>query len=429
MKMKPYPKYKPSGVEWLGEVPVGWEVKRLKFLFSWNTKKTESRDNPIALENIESWTGRYVETESEFDGEGVYFQEGDVLFGKLRPYLAKVYMADRSGEAIGDFFVLHPRKEVIGKYASYLIRTRNYIEVIDGSTFGAKMPRASWDFMGSLPFLLPSTSEQQSIVSFLDRETGKIDELISKKEQLIERLKEKRTALISAAVTKGLNPDVRLKPSGVEWLGDVPEHWEVKKVSYTTYVKGRIGWQGLKSDEFIDEGPFLVTGTDFDNGRIFWDRCYHVSPERYAEDPYIHLRNGDLLITKDGTIGKLAIVSDLKGHATLNSGIFLTRPLKNEYFTRFMYWVLSSKAFIDFIETTKTGTTISHLYQNVFVRFVFPCPNIKEQQSIASFLDRETGKIDALMEKVRLAIEKLKEYRTALISAAVTGKIDVRDIA
>jgi len=214
------------------------------------------------------------------------------------------------------------------------------------------------------------------------------------------------------------------KPSGVEWLGDLPEHWDVKKVSHTTYVKGRIGWQGLTADEFIDEGPYCVTGTDFSNGKVNWGICYHVSEERYREDPYICLKEGDLLITKDGTIGKTAVVSALNDKATLNSGIFLTRPIKDDYITIFMYWLLNSKVFTDFIELTKTGTTISHLYQNVFVRFAFPLPTFSEQQTIAAFLDCETGRIDTLVEKKYRLIELLREKRSALISHAVTKGID-----
>jgi type I restriction enzyme S subunit len=215
-------------------------------------------------------------------------------------------------------------------------------------------------------------------------------------------------------------PYPKYKPTGVEWLGEVPEHWKVKRIGHNTYVKGRIGWQGLTADEFIDAGPFCVTGTDFINGKVNWKTSYHVLNERYQEDPYIQLKEGDLLITKDGTIGKTAVVIGLIGKATLNSGIFLTRPLNHTYSTLFMYWVLNSKVFIDFIDLSKTGTTISHLYQNVFVRFKFPLPPLPEQRTIAAFLDRETGRIDELIGKKKKLVELLKEKRMALISRAVT---------
>jgi len=214
------------------------------------------------------------------------------------------------------------------------------------------------------------------------------------------------------------------KDSGVEWIGEIPKEWEVKKIKHTTYVKGRIGWQGLKSDEFIDEGPFLVTGTDFINGSVNWESCYHVNEERYNEDPYIQLKENDLLITKDGTIGKVALVTGLKTKATLNSGIFLTRPLTGEYYTNFMYWLLNSEVFETFFNYISNGSTIQHLYQNVFVIFSFPLPSLSEQQSIASFLDSETSKIDTLIEKKQRLIELLEEKRSALISHAVTKGLD-----
>jgi type I restriction enzyme, S subunit len=178
------------------------------------------------------------------------------------------------------------------------------------------------------------------------------------------------------------------------WLNQIPASWNLSRIKYTTYVKGRIGWQGLRSEEFVDNGPFLVTGTDFIDGKINWQTCYHVTEERYSEDTYIHLKNGDLLITKDGTIGKIAIVQGLQERATLNSGVFLTRQISKDCDTRYIYWLLNSKIFTNFIDYNKSGSTISHLFQNVFVEFLFPIPSITEQQAIATFLDRETEHID-----------------------------------
>jgi len=194
-------KIKGSGIEWIGEIPEGWEVKRLKFNLQLLTEKTDRRESPVALENIESWLGRYKETESEFQGEGVAFKKGDILFGKLRPYLAKVWLADFSGEAIGDFFVMRPSVNIDGRFAVYQILNNEFISIVDGSTFGAKMPRVSWDFMANLRLLTPPLEEQHIIADYLDRETAKLDSLISKIREHIARLQEYRTALISAAVT------------------------------------------------------------------------------------------------------------------------------------------------------------------------------------------------------------------------------------
>lgn len=199
--LDPNVKMKDSGVEWLGEVPEHWEIKKLKYCLALETEKATTHENPIALENIEGWTGKYVETESQFEGQGILVKKGYVLFGKLRPYLAKVFHAPFDGEAIGDFFVLRPSNAVQSEYASYLLRTRDYIDTIDGSTYGAKMPRVDWEFIGSMPFIIPSVMEQQKVVGFLDRETAKIETLIGKIRSSIEKLQKYRTALISAAVT------------------------------------------------------------------------------------------------------------------------------------------------------------------------------------------------------------------------------------
>lgn len=158
------------------------------------------------------------------------------------------------------------------------------------------------------------------------------------------------------------------KDSGVKWIGQVPKEWRFKRIKHTTYVKGRIGWKGLRSDEFLEKGyAFLITGTDFSNGLIDWKTCYHIDRERYEEDPYIQLKEDDLLITKDGTIGKVALVKNLDGFACLNSGIFVVRPTTPDYITRYMYWVLISSTFKEFNHYTSSGSTIKHLYQNVLV--------------------------------------------------------------
>ena len=209
------------------------------------------------------------------------------------------------------------------------------------------------------------------------------------------------------------------KETGVLWLEKLPTLWSFSKVKFNTYVKGRVGWHGLNSDEFSDVGVHLVTGTDFVNGFVVWDSCCRVSEDRYAEDPYIQLKEGDLLITKDGTIGKLARVKGLPERASLNSGIFLVRAQDNAYLEDFLYWVLQSSLFAYFMDLHKSGSTIQHLYQEVFNQFSFPLPSQFEQHHICIFLDRETAKINALISEQQRLIDLLKEKRKAVISHAV----------
>jgi type I restriction enzyme S subunit len=215
------------------------------------------------------------------------------------------------------------------------------------------------------------------------------------------------------------------KESGIPWIGKIPDCWDVKTLKRTTYVKGRIGWQGLTSEEYKSTGEYvLVTGTDFYDGLIDWGSCAYVDKERYEEDPYIQLREEDLLITKDGTIGKVALVKGLTKPATLNSGVFVTRPLNSDYRQKFMYWVLISDIFPEFIEFSRVGTTIDHLYQKTFERFVYPVPSVCEQERITTYLDASCAALDAAVAAKRGQLAILEGLCKATIQLAVTKGLD-----
>ncbi|AHG05033.1 type I restriction endonuclease subunit S [Halobacterium sp. DL1] len=198
----------------------------------------------------------------------------------------------------------------------------------------------------------------------------------------------------------------------------IPEDWKVARLGDNTYLKGRIGWHGLTEDDHQEEGDyFLVTGTDFEDGRVQWDRCVYVNEEWYERDPNIQLEEADLLVTKDGSIGKTALIDELPGEATLNNGLFVLRPLNEEYAPEFMYYVLKSFYFDDFIETITAGSTISHLYQKDFVNFRFPLPNISEQRRIADILST----VDKQIQQTNEIIEETKELKRGLRQDLVVG--------
>ena len=222
-------------------------------------------------------------------------------------------------------------------------------------------------------------------------------------------------------VVKNVDTNHELKDSGIEWIGKIPKEWKVNKIKHCCYLKGRIGWQGLKSDEFIDEGPFLVTGTDFKNGVVNWKTCRHISFERYEEAFQIQLKNDDMLVTKDGTIGKVAIVKDLPAEASLNSGVFLVRNIKNMYYTKYLYYIMLSDIFWKYFKLTQNGSsTIVHLYQEIYKEFSFPFPDKQIQQAIANYLDNQVEKIDQLISEQNKAIENWKTYKQTLITEKVT---------
>ena len=199
--LDPNVKMKDSGVEWLGEIPEGWVVKKLKYFVNLITEKANGDNSKIGLENIESKTGKYIETNTNFEGEGIAFIKNDILYGKLRPYLAKVWVAEFEGAAVGDFFVIRMKEDLYSEFMKYRLLSSSFTDVSNGSTFGAKMPRVSWDFMSDLFFATPSINEQQSIVAHIERECSRLDAIISKFNKQIDLLQEYRTTLISEVVT------------------------------------------------------------------------------------------------------------------------------------------------------------------------------------------------------------------------------------
>ncbi len=278
--------------------------------------------------------------------------------------------------------------------------------------------------MNTIPVQHPPLPEQRAIAAFLDRETKRIDALVEKKEKLVELLQEKRTALVSHAVTKGLDPNVRLKDSGVEWLGKIPQHWQVKRLKHVG--KAVIGLTFDPADIVsTEEGMFVLRASNVARGHIVLEDSLFVTT-KIPED--LVTRVGDILIcSRSGSralIGKCAVVDD--NSAGLTFGAFMTvfRSKCSDY----LFYVFNSALFVYQSASFQTST-INQLTVNNLQAFEIPLPPPNEGTAIAAFLDHETQRIDAMVEKVRLSIELLKEYRTALISAAVTGKIDVRSVA
>ena len=211
------------------------------------------------------------------------------------------------------------------------------------------------------------------------------------------------------------------KSTGINWIGNIPDHWEQCRLKNFCSLKGRIGWKGLRSDEFqTDSYAYLVTGQDFDGSVIPWKNCYQIDKERYDEDPYIQLQNGDLLITKDGTIGKVAKVTGLDKPACLNSGIFVLKQKKDVFNQDYLYWVMISNMLTEFNNYTSSGTTILHLYQNVFENMPLLVPPIDEQISIASFLNKRCNDIDKIVATQQKRIDLLQELKNSEIKHFVT---------
>ncbi|MEI6370858.1 MAG: restriction endonuclease subunit S [Nostocales cyanobacterium ELA608] len=425
-----YQKYKDSGVVWLGDIPEHWEQKRFKFSVNLINNKIEAENSNLSymgLEHIESWTGKKIEDKNaSSEGIGSHFLPNDVLFGKLRPYLAKVYLSDIEGLASTEALVLRCKNNIFPKFLKYYILSRDFINIVDSSTFGAKMPRASWDFIGNLFFIFPPLNEQQKIAQFLDYKTKQIDELIKKKETLIEKLDEKRTAIISHAVTKGLDSSVTMKDSGIEWLGDIPKHWKVIRLKH---LANKITDGEHISPKNIDIGIPLLSAKDIreryirfddasyvteEDAQVFWKRC---KPEK-----------GDILIVSRGaTVGRIGFVEINTKFCLMGSVILI--KLNDIVYPDFIYFATNQNYVQKSIIQVSDASAQQAIYLIDVKETKFFIPPYNEQKQISKHLDQKTTQIDQQKAKIKEAIELLKEYRTSLITNAVTGKIDVSQIA
>lgn len=385
-------------------------------------------NDTIELEQISTLANSTLEDQKQYS-----VLEGDVFFTRTSETIDEIGISATALQTIpkatfsGFVIRLRPTKRLIKKeYSKYFFKADLNRQFLSGQISLVTRASLNQNTLSNLPVILPSMEEQTAIANYLDTKTQAIDKKLSLLQKKIGYYQELRKSLINVTVTKGLDKKVKFKDSGIDWIGQIPEHWEIVRIKDFTYVKARIGWQGLRSDEFELAGDYYcVTGTDFIEGSIDWSNCYHVEKERYIQDRKIILRIGDLLITKDGSIGKTAIVNNLPKPATLNSGVFVTRPRQGKYLNRYMYWLLNSKVFLDFIDFAKNGTTILHLYQNVFENFFYCLPPLLEQEEISNFLESKTIKIDHIITNLQTQITFLKELRKTLINDAITGKIKV----
>lgn len=284
--------------------------------------------------------------------------------------------------------------------------------------------------MGLLnPLLLasPPFSEQRAIAAYLDTRTAVLDRQIALLTQKTAHYADLKQALINRTVTHGLDPAAPLKDSGIEWIGEIPAHWGVKQFKQFSTMKGRIGWQGLKASEFTDEGPFLITGMNFKGGKINWGEVYHITEERYEQASEIQLRDHDVLMTKDGTIGKLLYVEDIPfpHKASLNSHLLVFRPIRNSYYPRYLYHQLGASCFRHYSDIAKTGTTFFGISQEAVGKYIAILPPLPEQRAIAAYLDAKTAHIDRIIASINAKIAALQELRQTIINDVVTGRIKV----
>lgn len=422
-----------SGIEWIGKIPSKWKMERLQ----WHLYEINEKNNPVKTTNILSLTNKLgVVLYSEKGNQGNVAKENHdeykvaypdtIVANSMNILIGSVGYCKYFGCVSPVYYVFKNREGSNLRYLDYVFQTQQFQKELRNYANGIleiRLRVSSNDIL-KREIAVPSSQEQQKIVDTLDKKISKINALIANQEKQIEKIKEYKQSLITKVVTKGLNPNAEMKDSGVDWIGLIPGSWHTIKIKFTSWLKGRIGWDGLKSTEFIEEGPFLITGTDFNNGEIDWNTCVHISESRFAEDELLHIKEDDLLITKDGTIGKLAIVKNCPEKVSLNSGVMIIRNTGNfKYFDKYLYYVLQSNQFALWYELSQSGnSTIRHLYQGQFYNFEFTYPPIIEQKEISSYLDEKCIDIDSLIRIKKHKIEKLQDYKKSIIYEYVTGK-------
>lgn len=431
--LKPYPAYKDSGVAWLGEVPEHWGIHRLKASVSQiNDLTSEKKPEEVylALENVESWTGRVrlPDNNITFESQVKKFHSNDVLFGKLRPYLAKVTSLPVDGVCVGEFLVLRPDTfTILSPFLEKILRSKPIIDVINSSTFGAKMPRADWFFIGNLLLCFPSTSEQSAIIRYLDYIDRRIRRYIQSRKKLIKLLEEQKQAIISQAVTRGLNPNVKLKPSGVEWLGDVPEHWEIRKLKYEVTFTGG-GTPSKAKAEFWNGDIPWVSPKDM-KFSVINDTEDHISALAVTESATKIIDPGTVLVVVlSGILRRKIPVAINNVSVALNQDMKALKP-KGRLYTDYIFALIEGCQKALLTEWTKQGATVESIEHELMANSFIPIPPKKEQLEIVKYLKEANKSTYLVIFQARQEISLLREYRTRLISDVVTGKLDVREAA
>jgi type I restriction enzyme S subunit len=338
-------------------------------------------------------------------------------------------LAEKEGMATTEALVLTSDAVVTPKFLKYLLLSDRFIDVVSGTSYGAKMPRANWDAIGSVPILLPPLGEQETIAAFLDWKTGQIEALIARKKELLEKLKEKRLAVITQAVTRGLDPAAPLGDSGVPWLGQVPTHWQMKRLRYCAglVTSGSRGW----AEFFADSGCLFLRITNLDRESIDLklNDLQRVEPPEGAEGSRALTSAGDLLISITAELGSVAVVPENLEPAYVSQHLALVRIDSGEIDPAWIAYAVFSHSGKSQLLTAGYGGTKIQLSLSDIKDLVFCHPRTRhEQQSILVKIRLETGRINQLIALALAAVDRLTEYRAALITAATTGKIDVHGV-
>ncbi|GFN35659.1 restriction endonuclease subunit S [Tepidimicrobium xylanilyticum] len=439
-RYKRYERYKDSGVEWIGDIPEHWELRRIKFigtLYSGNSFKEELQgkeegDCPFYKVSdingdgkLVTFSNNYVDKDDIVNNRWNIIPQNSILFAKIGEALKKNHRKINAYSCLIDnnIAALKPHEIVLDyNYFYYYFSCINAEWFVNPGT----LPSINNTYLKNFIALLPSKNEQKIIANFLDQKTAEIDGLIADKEKLIELLQEKRQAIITEAVTKGLNPNVRMKDSGIEWIGDIPEHWEVKRIKYLTIVNpNKSEVRHLPSEQ---EVTFIPMEKIIATGKVDYSLTNTIEN---LVNGYTYFRDGDIIMAKVTPCfenGNIAIVEGLLNGIGFGTTELHVLRCNNKCFNKFLFYYLQSDVFKSKGVSEMYGVAgLKRIPTDFILNYKLGIPDYLEQEQIANYLDEKTSQIDELISNIQLQIQKLKEYRQSLISETVTGKIDVRD--
>ena len=439
--LKPYPSYRKTDLPWLGQIPAHWEVKRLKqvtdIAFSSVDKLSHEDEKPVLLSNyVDVYKNEQITSDLEFmkatasDDEIKRFtlRKNDVMITKdsesWNDIAVPAYVPNDLENVLCGYHLALIRPipdEMDGKFLLRALQSKTIRYQFEVEATGITRYGIDQYAIGSAFFPVPPISEQQKIAAYLDHQTAKIDALIAKKERLLDLLAEQRSALISRAVTKGLNPDVKMKDSGVAWLGQMPSHWKVKQLKYLTT---QITDGSPITPTYVENGiPFLRV-TDIHTSKIDFDEVARIPESEHRElIKRCNPKKGDLLLSKNGTIGIPKVVDwDEEFSIFVSLCLLKLRPELNVFYASYFF---KSRQIEEQIDFGSKKSTVINLHLEKIQKFFFALPPTEEQKQIVGYLDYQIERLTDLETKVVIAIERLREYRAALISSAVTGKIQI----
>lgn len=448
MNLPAYPKYKPSGVEWLGDVPEHWTTIALRRISSRYAGGTPDRSNEsywdegtipwinsgAVNQGLIAKPSAFITEEAYRSSSARWVPKGALVMalagqGKTKGMVAQTGIETTCNQSMA---AICPSPPMEARYLYWLLASQ--YQHIRNMAGGEARDGLNLEILGAIPVLNAPPVEQRAIAAFLDRETARIDRLVARKRELIERLKEKRTALISRTVTRGLPPaaaraaglpeNPTLKETGVPWIGACPQHWEVRRLRHVSDFIA-VGVVVNPSSYFTDDGvPFLLGG-DVREMRINLADCKRCAVES-SDGPLVKSRldAGDVVVVRVGYPGVAAVVPPAAAGGNVASMMLIRRHKR--FCSQWLAYAINSQVGRDQVELVQYGAAQKQFNISHAVDFAFPFPPLIEQTVIATYLDVELAKLDVLIARVEAAIERLQEYRIALVTAAVTGKVDVR---